>query len=86
MKPAWIDRQPRWLLASLAAAAFATVLAGCGAPTTQSAPRPRRLPASRQREGLLGGTSRAELGVSSDPGHLETEPIFSLAAGWQVVF
>ena len=34
-KPAWIDRQPRWLLASLAAAAFATVLAGCGAPTTQ---------------------------------------------------
>ena len=44
------------------------------------------LAATWQREGLLGGTLRAELGVSSDPGHLESEPIFSLAAGWQVVF
>ncbi len=44
------------------------------------------LAASWQREELLGGTLRAELGVSSDPGHLDTKPIFSLAAGWQVVF
>ncbi|MDE0100080.1 MAG: S8 family serine peptidase [Truepera sp.] len=44
-KPAWIARQPRWLLASLAAAACATVLAGCGAPTTQSAGPPTTPPA-----------------------------------------
>ena len=44
------------------------------------------LAASWQREQLLGGTFRAEAALSSDPGHLETEPIFSLAAGWQVVF
>ena len=48
--------------------------------------RELELAASWQREELLGGTLRAELGVASDPGHLETEPIFSLAAGWQVVF
>ncbi|MCY4354575.1 MAG: hypothetical protein OXC09_07315, partial [Truepera sp.] len=44
------------------------------------------LAASWHREELLGGTLRAEAALSSDPGHLETEPIFSLAAGWQVVF
>ena len=48
--------------------------------------RELELAASWQREELLGGTLRAELGVASDPGHLETEPIFSLAAGWQTVF
>ncbi|MCY4354589.1 MAG: hypothetical protein OXC09_07385, partial [Truepera sp.] len=44
------------------------------------------LAASWRREKLLGGTFRAEAALSSDPGHLESEPIFSLAAGWQVVF
>ena len=44
------------------------------------------LAASWQREGLLGGTLRAEAALANQPGHLETEPIFSLAAGWQVVF
>ena len=48
--------------------------------------RELNLAAGWQREQLLGGTFRAELGLASDPGHLETEPIFSLAAGWQVVF
>ena len=48
--------------------------------------RELNLAAGWQREQLLGGTFRAEAALSSDPGHLETEPIFSLAAGWQVVF
>ena len=48
--------------------------------------RELNLAASWQREQLLGGTFRAEAALSSEPGHLETEPIFSLAAGWQVVF
>ncbi len=44
------------------------------------------LAASWHREELLGGTFRAEAALSSDPGHIHTKPIFSLAAGWQVVF
>ena len=48
--------------------------------------RELNLAAGWQREQLLGGTFRAELGLASDPGHIHTEPIFSLAAGWQVVF
>ena len=48
--------------------------------------RELNLAAGWQREQLLGGTFRAEAALSSDPGHLETEPVFSLAAGWQVVF
>ena len=48
--------------------------------------RELNLAASWQREQLLGGTFRAEAALASEPGHLETEPIFSLAAGWQVVF
>ena len=48
--------------------------------------RELNLAAGWQREQLLGGTFRAEAALSSDPGHLETEPIFSLAAGWQIVF
>ena len=45
-----------------------------------------------RREGLFGseqpvlGEFRAEAALSSDPGHLDTKPIFSLAAGWQIVF
>ena len=37
-KTARIDHQPHWLPASLAAAAFALVLAGCGAPPTTQPP------------------------------------------------
>ncbi len=48
--------------------------------------RELNLTASWQREELLGGTFRAEAALASDPDHLDTEPIFSLAAGWQVVF
>jgi hypothetical protein len=48
--------------------------------------RELNLAASWQREQLLGGTFRAEAALASEPGHLETEPIFSLAAGWSVVF
>ena len=48
--------------------------------------RELNLAASWQREQLLGGTLQTELGLSDDPGHLETEPSFSLAAGWSVVF
>ena len=44
------------------------------------------LAASWQREGLFGGTFRAEAALSDDPGHIESEPGFSLAAGWLVVF
>ncbi len=56
--------------------------------TAELTPSGRQLDlvATWQREELLGGTWRAEAALSSDPGHLDTEPIFSLAAGWQVVF
>ena len=39
-----------------------------------------------RRTGVFGGALQAEAAASHNPGHVATEPLFSLLAGWQAEF